>query len=118
LDYVKAAHVNDFRDKRIVSVSILGKKIGIIKERDAEFYAIEVGCKHMGADITKGHISGDIATCPRHGWKFNLRTGECLNHNAPVLRRYGLNIEGEVILVTTQPLPQEEEDDPLLHFFD
>lgn len=110
--------MNDFRDKRIVSVSILGKKVGIIKGRDAEFYAIEVGCKHMGADITKGHISGDIATCPRHGWKFNLLTGECLNHNAPVLRRYGLNIEGGVILVTTQPLPQEEEDDPLLHFFD
>ncbi len=118
MDYIQAAHVNDFKDKRIMSVSILGKRVGIIQDRNSEFYAIEVGCKHQGADITRGHISGDVATCPRHGWKYNLVTGECLNQNAPKLRRYGLKVEGEVIMITTHPLPEVEEEDPLLHFFD
>lgn len=118
MDYIKAANINDFKKNRIKSVSLLGKKIGIIKGKDSEFYAIEVGCKHQGADITRGNISGDVATCPRHGWKFNLVTGECLNQNASKLRKYGLKIEGDVIMITTQPLPEEEEDDPLLHFFD
>ncbi len=119
MDYIKAANVNEFKNNRIKSVNILGRKVGIIKDQNSEFHAIEVGCKHQGADITKGHISGDVATCPRHGWKFNLSTGECLNHNASKLKKYGLKIEGDVIMITSKPLPEDgEEDDPLLHFFD
>ena len=120
MDYITAANVNEFKNKKIKSVSILGKRVGIIKGHDSEFYAIEVGCKHQGADITLGHISGDVATCPRHGWKFNLVTGECLNQNAPRLKKYGLKIEGDIIMITSKPLPEndDEEDDPLLHFFD
>ncbi|MBB6480258.1 Rieske (2Fe-2S) protein [Spirochaeta isovalerica] len=119
MDYIKAANINDFKNSRIKSVTILGKKIGIIKDLNSEFYAIEVGCKHQGADITRGHISGNVATCPRHGWQFDLLTGECLNQNASKLKKYGLKIEGDVIMISTKPLPEdEEEDDPLLHFFD
>ncbi len=119
LDYIKAASIKDFKNKRIKSITILGKKVGIIKGPDSEFYAIEVGCKHQGADITKGNISGDIATCPRHGWQFNLLTGECLNHDASKLKKYGLKIEDDVIFITSKPLPEDvEDDDPLLHFFD
>jgi nitrite reductase/ring-hydroxylating ferredoxin subunit len=97
----------------------MGRKVGIIRESNSEFYAIEVGCRHQGADITRGHISGDIVTCPRHGWKFNLKTGECLNHNASKLKRYGLKIEDDVIMITSEPLMEDEgAEDPLLHFFD
>ena len=118
MDYIKAANVNEFKNNRIKSVSILGRKVGIIKGINSEFYAIEVGCKHQGADITRGHISGNVATCPRHGWKFDLVTGECLNQNASNLKKYGLKIEGDMIMITSKPLPEDEEDDPLLHFFD
>jgi len=119
LDYIKAADVNEFKNNRIKSVTILGRKVGIIKGLNSEFHAIEVSCKHQGADITRGHISGDVATCPRHGWKFDLGTGECLNHNASKLKKYGLKIEGDVIRITSKPLPEDEkDDDPLLHFFD
>lgn len=119
MDYIKVANVNDFKNQRIKSITILGRKVGIIKKLNSEFYAIEVGCKHQGADITRGHISGDVATCPRHGWKYNLETGECLNQNVSKLKKYGLKIEGDVIMITSKPLVEEEnEDDPLLHFFD
>ena len=118
MDYIEVANVNDFITSNIKTVSILGNKVGIIKKRNSEFYAIEVGCKHQGADITKGNISGDIATCPRHGWRYNLVTGECLNQNTSKLRLYGLKIEGDVIKITSKPLPVDEKDDPLLHFFD
>jgi len=119
MDYIAVANINDFNTQRINSVTILGRKVGIIKKSNSEFYAIEVGCKHQGADITKGIISGDVATCPRHGWKYNLVTGECLNQNTSKLRKYGLKIENDVIYVTTAPLSEDnDDDDPLLHFFD
>ena len=119
MDYIEVANVNEFTNKKIKTVTILGNKVGIIKGQNSDFYAIEVGCKHQGADITRGLISGDIATCPRHGWKYNLVTGECLNQNTSKLRKYGLKIEDNVIMITTKPLAEnEEKNDPLLHFFD
>lgn len=119
MEYIEVANVNDFANQKIKTITILGNKVGIIKGLNSEYYAIEVGCKHQGADITRGNISGDIATCPRHGWKYNLVTGECLNQNTSKLRKYGLKIEGNVIKITSKPLPEgNEKDDPLLHFFD
>jgi len=119
LDYIEVANVNEFLEQRIKTVTILGNKVGIIKGVNSEFYAIEVGCKHQGADITRGEISGDIATCPRHGWKYNLVTGDCLNQNTSKLRKYGLIIENNLIKITSRPLQEDEDnDDPLLHFFD
>lgn len=119
MDYIKIATINDFINHNIKTVSIFGIKVGIIKRSNDEYYAIEVGCKHQGADITKGHISGDIATCPRHGWKYNLLTGECLNQNTTKLKKYGIKIEDGNIFISSKSLVEiVDEEDPLLHFFD
>jgi len=47
-------------------------------------------------------------------------TGDCLNQNTSKLRKYGLKIEGNVIMITSKPSTEEvdDKDDPLLHFFD
>ena len=103
MTFVKLATLADFADQRIKSFSVLGKKIGIVKRDNGEFYAIEVGCKHQGADITKGKIDGTIVTCPRHGWQYDLESGECLNHDSPRLRRHALIVEGNDIKVSATP---------------
>jgi len=103
LGFIKLAKIDDFKGQRIKSFSILGKKIGIINRQNGDFYATEVGCKHQGADITQGKIDGHIATCPRHGWKYDLESGECLNHDSPRLRKFELKIEGNDIKVSLTP---------------
>jgi len=35
-------------------------------------------CPHQGADLTDAVVTGDIITCPLHGWVFSTKTGECL----------------------------------------
>lgn len=104
MNFIKLATIEDFAEQRIKSFSVLGKKIGIVKQTDGQFYAIEVGCKHQGADITQGKIDGYVATCPRHGWQYDLETGECLNHDSPRLRKHALAIEGDDIKVSLSPL--------------
>jgi len=106
MQYLKLAKVSDFEQKNIKSFSIIGKKIGIIKRKDGTFYATEIGCKHQNADLSQGKIEGHIATCHRHGWQYNLETGECLNHNSNPLKKYPLKIEGEDILVGMTPVTQ------------
>lgn len=104
MDYVRIATLKDFTEENIKSFSIFGKKVGVIKGEDGNFSAIEVGCKHQGADLTKGDIQGGIATCPRHHWKYDLLTGKCINHESPDLKKYGVRIEGVDILVSLLPI--------------
>jgi len=45
---------------------------------DGEFYAIEDVCTHDYETLTGGCIEGDEIICPRHGARFNIKTGEAL----------------------------------------
>ena len=103
MQFIKVGKVTDYEIIKTKSYSLLGKKVGVIKRSDGSFYAIEVGCKHQGADLTNGKIENGIATCPRHGWKYDLESGECLNENSPKLRRHDLKIEDGVISISLHP---------------
>ncbi|MEK6260293.1 MAG: non-heme iron oxygenase ferredoxin subunit [Planctomycetota bacterium] len=43
-----------------------------------EFFAIEDVCSHDGQPLTNGPVVDCSITCPRHGAKFDLRTGKPL----------------------------------------
>ncbi len=44
-----------------------------------EFFAIEDVCSHDRQPLTNGALGSDCSiTCPRHGAKFNLRTGAAM----------------------------------------
>lgn len=45
---------------------------------DGEFHAIEDVCTHDYECLTGGPVTGDEITCPRHGARFNIKTGEAL----------------------------------------
>ncbi len=45
---------------------------------DGEFYAIEDVCTHDFETLTGGCIEGYEIICPRHGARFNIKTGEAL----------------------------------------
>lgn len=109
--YIKLAKVSDFRSRRIQSYRILGKYVAIVKERNGAFYATEIACKHNNADLTTGHFRGDVVTCPRHGWIYDIRSGECLNQNSAPLRRHDLRIEGEDLYVSIAPIESNDTDD-------
>ncbi|HEX7340667.1 MAG TPA: non-heme iron oxygenase ferredoxin subunit [Rhodanobacteraceae bacterium] len=43
---------------------------------DGDFYAIEDTCTHDGGDLAGGEIFGCEIECPRHGGRFDVRTGQ------------------------------------------
>jgi len=51
---------------------------------DGELLAVEARCLHRGGALADGLVSDGIVTCPRHWWRYDLRTGERLG--APDLR--------------------------------
>ncbi len=110
--FIRLANIGEFKSRKIKSFQILGKFVAIVKNTDGSFYATEIACKHNNADLTTGQFRGDFVTCPRHGWVYNIRTGECLNQRSTPLRRHALRIEGEDIYVCTIADEPIDEDDP------
>ena len=45
---------------------------------DGDLYAIEDICTHDGGELTGGIIDGNEIECPRHGARFDIRTGAVL----------------------------------------
>lgn len=43
---------------------------------EGQFYAIEDNCPHQGFPLSDGVVHGNEITCPYHGAKFCIKTGE------------------------------------------
>ncbi len=43
-----------------------------------QFYAVEDICSHDGQPLTDGKLVGCAIECPRHGAKFDIRSGRAL----------------------------------------
>lgn len=80
----------------IDEISIGEMRSFIIKNReilianvDGKFFAMDNRCSHMGGKLSLGTLEGDIVVCPRHGSRFNVRSGEAVQGPKILLIRMG-----------------------------
>lgn len=68
---------------------------------DGEIYAIENVCTHDGGPLVEGSIvNGYEVECPRHGARFDIRTGAALSLPAfEPTASYEVRIEGQDVLI-------------------
>ena len=67
---------------------------------EGSFYAIEDLCSHDGGEIASGCLHGEEIECPRHGARFNVKTGKVLT--APAyedLETFEVRIENHTVQV-------------------
>lgn len=67
---------------------------------DGQFYAIDDVCTHDGGPLGEGTLIGDQVECPRHGARFDVKTGRvrALPAVLPV-RTYEVQVDGDDIKV-------------------
>ncbi len=64
-----------------------------------EMFAIQGLCPHASAPLAKGVVEGAEVTCPEHGYRFDLRTGECLSDPALRAQVYDVVEDGDALRV-------------------
>ncbi len=106
---VKGCTLKDLRAKGLIRLRLIGKPVGIIELPDGRVVARELSCKHQGADLSTGDRDGSMVTCPRHGWEYDLATGDCVvPAGGASLREHATVIaEDGMIWVGLQPIPRE-----------
>ena len=63
-------------------------------------FCIEDVCTHDDGPVAEGPVHGDVIECPRHGARFDIRTGAVLSMPAVVpIRTFPAKVDGDDVLV-------------------
>lgn len=98
---VKAAKLTDVPPGRVIVVEIGDEDVALCNV-DGQVYAIANVCTHDDGPLGTGYLLGDEIECPRHGARFNVRTGAVRTLPAIIpIPTFEVKIEGDDILVDT-----------------
>ena len=106
MESMRVAGAADIPDGSMRRVEAGGDAV-LVANVGGAFYAIANTCSHRGGDLSKGTIQDGIVKCPRHGSRFDVRSGRNLEGprilgkrfiTGPV-KAYSVTVDGEDILV-------------------
>lgn len=84
--------VPEFEEGKVARVDSDGRSV-FVHRANGGFSAYDSRCPHQTTDIPLLALAGDKLTCPKHGWEFNIMTGECIHKGNRPLRRFETNVE-------------------------
>jgi 3-phenylpropionate/trans-cinnamate dioxygenase ferredoxin component len=99
-EFVKIATVDEVPANSSKLVEVEGIRIALFN-LNGEFYAIEDVCTHDGGPLVEGEIvNGHEVRCPRHGARFDIRTGVALSFPAfEPTTAYDVYIQAQDLLI-------------------
>ena len=99
MEYVVVGEVGDLESGQVMVVEIDDHRIAICN-LDGSFYAIDDVCSHDGGPLDQGLLDGHEIECPRHGARFDVRTGKVSMMPAVVpVATYPVVVEDGEVLV-------------------
>ena len=78
MNWVDVAPAGEIPEGGWKVVDVEGHPVAVF-QLDGEFFAIEDCCTHDGGELTGGEIKDGCIACPRHGARFDIRTGAVLS---------------------------------------
>jgi len=98
-DFVKVANVNDVPDPGKITVDV-DERFVVLIHAGGSWYCIDDVCTHDSGPLGEGPLEGNAIVCPRHGAKFDIRTGEALTMPATVpTTAHEVKVDGDDVLV-------------------
>jgi len=73
--------------------------IALFRTSSDEVFALRDQCPHKGGPLSQGLVHGNQVTCPLHGWKLRLDSGEAVAPDQGCARRYPIRIESGTVFL-------------------
>ena len=97
--FVRVCKVSDLPDPGKTIVKLGDRTVALFRV-SGQFWATDERCTHDGGQLVAGQLEGYTIICPRHGARFDVRTGEVLAPPASVdLAVHQVKVEGDEVLV-------------------
>ncbi len=98
-EYVTVATVDELSSGRPLIIYVDNEAIAVFNIA-GDYYAISDVCSHDDGPVAEGELTEFELECPRHGARFDLRTGKALSLPAVVdIPAYPVRLEGEEVQV-------------------
>jgi len=106
MKFVSVLDKSELPVNQMIMVVVNGKDV-LLANINGAYYAIANKCTHMGGSLAKGVLDGSLVTCPRHGARFDLRTGKAVGEAKMAFLKmavkdeesYLVKVEGTKIMV-------------------
>jgi nitrite reductase/ring-hydroxylating ferredoxin subunit len=78
MEFVRIATTSELAAGRMKCVQVEGQHI-LLANVEGAYYAIGNRCTHRGGSLCEGSLASAVVTCPRHGARFDVTTGEAVS---------------------------------------
>ena len=99
LSFVSVAKVSDVKNGQVKAFAVNGHHLALCNV-EGTFFATQDLCTHDGGPLGEGELIDLEIECPRHGGRFDVRTGEvtALPPMFPI-KTFPVRVEGDDIQV-------------------
>jgi 3-phenylpropionate/trans-cinnamate dioxygenase ferredoxin component len=98
-EWITVARVGEVEPGRVIVVTAGDRRLALCNV-DGDYFCIDDVCTHDGGPLDQGEVFDDQIECPRHGARFDVRTGKALTLPAIFpIKTYPVKVEGKDILI-------------------
>ncbi len=103
LEFVTVATVDEIGNGQRKLIDVDGEPLAVFNIA-GQYFAIADVCSHDDGPVAEGLLDGTEIECPRHGARFDMRTGKALTLPAVVdIPAYPVRVVGDEIQVGLPP---------------
>jgi|SRR6266853_460050 len=78
MEFVRIADTSELAPGQMKHVHVEGHDI-LLANVEGDYYAIANRCTHLGGSLCDGTLDSAVVACPRHGARFDVRTGHAVS---------------------------------------
>ncbi|MGE5379421.1 MAG: Rieske (2Fe-2S) protein [Candidatus Saccharibacteria bacterium] len=101
---IKVCLTSDLPPGKMVKFDVLGHTT-LLANVNGTYYAMDGMCSHAMGDLSRGKLDGFVIECPRHQWRFDIRSGKLVGGpSEPLpankdLRAYPVSVHDDCVYV-------------------
>ncbi len=89
----EVAAVSDITDGEVTRIDCGARSVFVFRSGE-EYKVYDSHCPHQVTNIPHLALDGLTLTCPKHHWRFDIRTGDCIEKGKHPLKSFPTKIEG------------------------
>lgn len=99
-DWKKVCELEDIPRLGSRVVKSAAGMIAVFRTAEDEVFALHDKCPHRGGPLSQGLVHGKTVTCPMHGWKLGLDTGEAAAPDKGCANSFAVKLENGVVMLS------------------
>lgn len=103
-EFVAVAKTSEIKEGKVTVVRVGDAPVGVTLI-EGEYFAFADVCTHDDGPVAEGELDEHTIECPRHGARFDIRSGRALSLPAVTpIPVYAVEVDGDTVMVSKRPV--------------